>query len=102
MGFYEALATGTPVISLNTSPHNEIIKEGVNGWVIDCYYKDMTDNDNSFIQSAYFEPKILCHKILEIIANKSKLKNIYKTLLMDYSSRLSGRIFIEKFTSSLN
>lgn len=100
LGFYEALATGTPVISLNTPPHNEIIKEGVNGWIIECHYKKMTDNDNSFIESAYFEPIDLCNKILDVANNKNK--DLFKSLLIDYGKRLSGKVFINKFIGSLN
>lgn len=102
LGFYEALATGTPIISLNTPPHNEIIIEGVNGWILDCFYKDMTDNNNSFIKSAYFDPLILCNKILNIVENKNNLQNMFKTLLMDYNKRLSGDVFINKFLEALN
>jgi glycosyltransferase involved in cell wall biosynthesis len=102
LGFYEALATGTPIISLNTPPHNEIVIEGVNGWIIDCYYKKMTDNPNSFIESAYFEPQLLCNKILSIIENQDTLVSLSKTLLIDYNKRLSGNIFINKFADALN
>lgn len=97
LGFYEALYTGTPVITLNTQPHNEIILDNVNGYVIDCYYKKMTDNPNSFIKSAYFEPINLCNKILQVISNK----DIYNKLIIDLNTRLSYDEFKERFINSL-
>jgi glycosyltransferase involved in cell wall biosynthesis len=101
LGFYEGLATGTPIITLNTPPHNEIISDNVNGWIVDCYYKDMKDNDNSFIKSAYFDPKLLCDKILEI-NNLNDLDDMNSKLVDDYNDRLSGTIFKNIFIGSLN
>jgi glycosyltransferase involved in cell wall biosynthesis len=102
LGFYEALATGTPVISLDTSPHNELIKDGVNGWLIPCYYKEMTDNKDSFIKSAYFDPQLLTQKILEICSDQKGIYTILKKLFMDYNQRLAPRVFIKHFMDALN
>ena len=101
LGFYEALATGTPVISLDTPPHNEIIKDNINGWLIPCFYKDMTDNTNGFIQSAYFDPKILSDTMISIVNNKGQLDLLHETLKLDYDNRLSSKIFNRKFIKTL-
>lgn len=100
LGFYEALATGTPVISLNTQPHNEIITDNVNGWLIDCQYETMVDNPNSFIKSAIFDHKVLGDKFLKII--NENFHSIYNKLIIDYNKRLSDKCFIEKIILSLN
>ncbi len=100
LGFYEALATGTPVISLNTPPHNEIIIDNVNGWLIDCYYEEMIDNPNSFIKSAFFEYKKLSEKIIEV--TNTNLHSIFNKLIIDYNKRLSDKCFVDKFILSLN
>lgn len=100
LGFYEAIYTCTPVITLNTPPHNEIIKEDINGWIVDCYYKPMVDNKDPIFDSAYFEPELLCKKIIEIIES-NKLNNIYDTLIQDYHDRLSYEIFENDFITSL-
>lgn len=97
LGFYEALSTGTPIISLDTPPHNEIILDNINGWLIPCYYKEMTDNPVSLIKSAYFNPIDLGNKMLEILDNK----DIYKSLLHDYETRLKYNIFEERFINSI-
>ena len=66
LGFYEGLCTGTPIMTLNTPPHNEIIKDGINGWVLQCYHLPMTDNKSPIFDSAYFDPNDLASKIIEI------------------------------------
>lgn len=101
LGFYEGTATGTPIITLDTPPHNEIIIDDVNGWVIDCYYKEMKDNKDPLFGSAYFDPKDLANKILEI-ADKNIIENMIKTLNVDYKERLSLEVFEKKFISSLD
>jgi len=102
LGFYEALYTGTPVITLNTAPHNEIIKDGVNGWIINCTYKKMTDNKDPIFDSAYFNPQDLCNKILEICSNKKKLLDLYKSLKVDLDDRLSLTTFKKHFLEGIN
>lgn len=102
IGFYEALSSGVPIITLDTPPHNEIIKDNINGWIIPCYYKKMMDNQDSFIQSAYFNPQILANKMIDIAQNKSQLFKIYQSLTMDYSNRLAPNIFAKRFISALN
>jgi glycosyltransferase involved in cell wall biosynthesis len=101
LGFYEALLTQTPIITLDTPPHNEIVIEGINGWVIPCYYKTMTDNTDSLIKSAYFDPVNLANKIIYISKNRLIIQQIYSKLLMDYDKRLSGDKFCKKIIKAL-
>jgi glycosyltransferase involved in cell wall biosynthesis len=101
LGFYEAIYTGTPIITLNTPPHNEIVRDKVNGWIVDCYYKKMTDNKDPIFDSAYFKSDILCQKILEITENREELNKIYDNLFKDYNDRLSYEIFEKRFLESI-
>lgn len=101
IGFYEALSTGTPIITLDTPPHNEIVRDGINGWIIPCSYKKMIDNKDPIFYSAYFNPIDLAKKINEII-EKNDLSSIIKTLLVDYTNRLSITKFREKFINAIN
>jgi glycosyltransferase involved in cell wall biosynthesis len=102
LGFYESLQTGTPIITLDTPPHNEIIKDSINGWIIPCHHKKMTDNQDGLIESAYFNPQILADKIIEITNNKETLGNLFQKLINDYISRFDINLFINRFISSLN
>lgn len=101
LGFYEALSTATPIITLNTPPHNEIVQDGINGWIIPCYYKDMTDNNNGLIQSAYFEPQILAQKIIDIVTNRNELSNIFQKIVNNYIEQYAPQHFFKKFTDAL-
>lgn len=101
LGFYEALATGTPVLTLKTPPHNEIILDEVNGWTIDCYHKKMTDNKDPLFGSAYFHPKVIADKFVEL-ANIIKIKNVIDTLKIDLKTRLSLETFSTRFLNEIN
>ena len=100
LGFYEAVSTGTPVISLKTPPHNEVILDNINGWLIDCYYKKMTDNGDPLFDSAYFDPINLSNKIKEVVFNKLYI-DINDKLRQDYKNRLDVSIFHKRFLDSL-
>jgi glycosyltransferase involved in cell wall biosynthesis len=100
LGFYESIATGTPVITLDTPPHNEIILNNINGWTIPCYYKKMTDNDDAFYGSAFFDPIDLANKIISIINNDNDLiKKVLDSLQTDWENRLNPILFENRFIS---
>jgi glycosyltransferase involved in cell wall biosynthesis len=99
LGFYEALAMGTPVLTINTAPHNEIIRDGINGWVIDCTHEPMTDNDNGVIMAACFEVIDMSNKLVELAVNFPR--SIYKSLRKDFQKRLSMKKFCRRLVSAL-
>ena len=102
LGFYEALATGTPVLTLDTQPHNEIIKENINGWIIPCSYKKSDDNSEALFESAYFDVNVLSNKIVEI-ANQYLInyESSHISLTNDYIERLSNTIFKKNFINAI-
>ena len=102
IGFYESLSTGTPIITLDTAPHNEIVIDNVNGWIIPCYYKTMTDNKDPIFESAYFDPKHLAKKIYDISINFNTYDELIKKLMIDYIDRLHIIHFKNRFLESLN
>lgn len=102
LGFYESLATGTPIITLDTSPHNELVKDGVNGYVIPCYYQSMTDNNDSFIESAYFDTNDLSEVILDLADNSDDLEQLWFNTLKYYNDYLSPNHFIKRFIKSIS
>ena len=103
LGFYESVATGTPVISLNTPPHNEIILDGINGWIIDSTEEPMVDNKDPIFNSASFDPSDLQKKILQIAQEfNSNYDKIINSLLVDYSTRLHISKFEDLFLEGIN
>ena len=99
LGFYEAISTGTPVLTLDTPPHNEIIKDKINGWVIECFHQKMLDNKDPLFDSAYFEPEIFAKKILEI--TPESYVEIINSLKKDYEERLGLNIFTQRFLEAI-
>jgi glycosyltransferase involved in cell wall biosynthesis len=101
LGFYEGISTGTPVLTLNTPPHNEIIIDNENGWVIDCYHKLMTDNKDPIFDSAYFYPNIFADKILEI-SSKELIQTICENIRNKFSDKIMMDLFINRIMTALN
>lgn len=61
--FYEAISRHRPCITINTSPHNEIIENDITGWLINCLFSPLTDNNESVIQKGDFNIEDLAKKI---------------------------------------
>jgi hypothetical protein len=76
LGFYESLYCGTPVITMNWTPNNEIIKDRVNGWLINCEYSNIYDNDISLIQQGIINEDELKDKIISILDNMNETLDI--------------------------
>jgi hypothetical protein len=108
LGIFEALNNNKPLITLNTYPNNEYVTHGKNGYLIDCSFDELTDNNegvtnrailntNSYyklietILSNSFRPEL--HKI--IMSNKNIVNNYEKNInklcyFIDYKKRGSG------------
>lgn len=97
LGFYESIATGTPVLTLDTPPHNEIINDGINGWTIPCGYVKMTDNPQGLFESAVVSVDVLANGIIRAVKepiNQKKLRD-------DFRNNHSDTGFIEQFKTLL-
>ena len=64
MGFYESLSRGTPIISLNVPPHNEVVVHGLTGWLLEASLVPLPDNDDPVSRAAQFNPRTLAKLIL--------------------------------------
>lgn len=102
LGFYEALSTGTPIITLNVPPHNEIVIDNVNGWTIESFFKKMEDNKDGLIGSAYFDPQVLSQKLSDIVSDfYDTYNNIIAKLINDHNNRLNNNNFKQKLYNSI-
>ena len=101
LGFYEALSCSTPVLTLNTQPHNEVIKHNVNGWHVNCTYSDLPDNSDGIIQNADFTVQDLAKRINQILTYKIKTiskDNVFKS----YDEMYPVDKFCKTFVSEIN
>ena len=81
LGLYEAIYCGTPILTMNWIPNNEIIKNYINGWLINCTFSEINDNDNSLINRGIIDINTLKSKIIEIITDKYNTLRIINTTI---------------------
>lgn len=66
LGFYESIARGTPVLSLDAPPHNEVVLEGLTGWLVPARPLAMPDNDRSVVSAWQFDTFALTDRIVTL------------------------------------
>lgn len=101
LGFYESIFTGTPVLTLNGAPHNEIIKDGTNGWIIPCFNEKNKENQECLIESLNFKQEDLMKKILDIARNPTRISAMFETMRQDLVRRFSTSKFKANFRNHL-
>jgi hypothetical protein len=72
LGFFESLYIGLPILTMDWSPNNEIIKDNVNGWIVKCVPSQIYDNDNSLLNKGFIYEEDLKDKLIEILSNEDK------------------------------
>lgn len=81
LGFYESLYTGTPIITINWTPNNEIVYNNINGWIVDCEYAILNDNSEGIIHRGILDENILKNNIINILKdNENTLRIINNTI----------------------
>jgi glycosyltransferase involved in cell wall biosynthesis len=93
LGFTEAIQLGKPVISLDVSPHNEIIHANINGWLLPVTYTTMTEHKECLIQAATFDPTNLATIMRRLIHHPEELERIRNTTREDYKKRFNFEHF---------
>lgn len=66
LGFYESISMLTPVVSLDTPPHNEIVRDGITGWLLPAERRPLPDNDDAVFYAAHIDEHILANAIASI------------------------------------
>lgn len=102
LGFFESISKGIPVLTLDTAPHNELIIEGINGWLSECLHSPMIDNPESLMQDAIVLEDKLTSKFLEI-ANMDdiELEEMKCSTIKDYEERFSTEDFRRRMVNAL-
>jgi glycosyltransferase involved in cell wall biosynthesis len=95
LGFYESLACGTPVFTIDTPPNNEIIRDGINGWVVRCGYTPLTDNKEGIVQKAAITSGDIKVKLYSIIQSYDRHKMMASTI-MDYATRYPISVYSDQ------
>ncbi|MEO0236622.1 MAG: glycosyltransferase [candidate division WOR-3 bacterium] len=95
LGFYESIVCGTPVLTIDTPPNNEIIHEGINGWLIKCNYEKLNDNPMGITLKASISVDDIKNKVLEII-DKYNREQIYQSTIRDYVTRYPNGLYFDQ------
>jgi hypothetical protein len=94
LGFFESIYCGTPILTLNWTPNNEIITNNINGWIINCNYDRCYDNDISLINRAIINYQDLKNKIIEILYDKNNTIKIIENTFNNISKIKSKNKYI--------
>jgi glycosyltransferase involved in cell wall biosynthesis len=95
LGFYESIVCGTPVFTIDTPPNNEIIREGINGWLVKCSYTPLTDNKEGIVHKALLTVPDLKAKMYEIITHYHR-EQMYRSTIMDYIKRYPVESYLDQ------
>jgi len=95
LGFYESIACGTPVLTIDTPPNNEIIHDGVNGWLVRCTYTPLNDNKEGIVLRASISVPDIKTKLYEIITTYNR-ENMVQSTIMDYVNRYPINVYSEQ------
>ena len=82
LGYYESIACGTPILTINTPPSNEIIKHNFNGWLVNTTKFELEDNSKAIIYGDLFDKNDFIEKIFFISKTFNK-KKIYENIKND-------------------
>jgi len=65
---------------MNWTPNNEIIINNINGWLLDCDFSNIYDNNNAFINRGIINEVWMSNKIIEILNNTNTINIINNTI----------------------
>ncbi|MHB1952243.1 MAG: glycosyltransferase [Sulfobacillus sp.] len=89
LGFYESLSYRVPVISLDHSPHNEVVLDGVTGWLLPCRKVPMPDNDDGIIEAASFDEDALADMLNRLSGKPEAVTKLRNSLEQTFEERFS-------------
>jgi hypothetical protein len=88
-------------MTIDTPPNNEIIKEGINGWLVKCGYTTLADNRDGIIYRATLTVADIKAKMFEIITHYQR-ETMYHSTVMDYIKRYPVELYSEQIKKMLS
>ena len=101
LGFYESLSCGTPVISLDCAPHNEIIINDKTGWLLPIQEIPLPDNDEGLVKAAGFNSCHLTEKIIYLANHPQAIQRLIPLIIQEGRKKWSPETFITRLINAL-
>ena len=104
LSLYEPLAFGTPIITMNCEPHNEVIKSDVNGWLVPvAYTTPILANSAAIILANVIDVDSLSMAIQNVGKMSNEEKDLFRQkVLSDYQKRFSADDFAKRMVKLVN
>jgi FkbM family methyltransferase len=99
LGFYESIARGTPVVSLDAPPHNEIVLEGETGWLIPAFATAMPDNDRAIVSAWRFDTAALTERIVSL--GREQVDQVTAASIQVFQTRFDEVALLTRFLQVL-
>src|SRR5271165_6963460 len=99
LGFYESISRGTPVISLNVSPHNEVVLHGETGWLLNAMTQPVPDNNAALVTAAKFDVGDLAEFVTRF--SRDDLEHMIETTCREFSDRFDELPFLIRLLGAM-
>jgi FkbM family methyltransferase len=99
LGFYESLCRSTPVLSLDSPPHNEIVLEGKTGWLIPARSTHVADNEKAVVEAWRFNTNDLTSRI--VLLNQEAIDRVTLSTGAIYKTRFDEVALLTRFLQAL-
>jgi FkbM family methyltransferase len=99
LGFYESISRGTPVVSLDCPPHNEIVLEGKTGWLIRALPMPMPDNNRSVVHAWRFNTADLANRIISL--DRESIDRVTVSARAIYKTRFDEVALLTRFLQAM-
>jgi glycosyltransferase involved in cell wall biosynthesis len=99
LGFYESISRGTPIISLNASPHNEVVLHGQTGWLLNATEQPVPDNNDAVITAAKFDVGDLAEMLTRFL--RDDLEHMIESTCRVFSERFDELSFLIRLLGAM-
>ena len=86
LGFYESLYLGLPVLTIDWTPNNEIVRNNINGWLIKCSYDNVYENQECLIYRGMVDEDDLKKEIIKVCNDLDITKKIINSTINNRDS----------------
>jgi glycosyltransferase involved in cell wall biosynthesis len=99
LGFYESISRGTPIISLDVPPHNEVVEHGRSGWLLKARSCRLPDNDDALVTAAKFDVADLTEILAKL--SRDEIEGAIASTCQMFSQRFDELPFLMRLVGAM-